>query len=120
VEISIGGKYARKTSNVNYTTSIFWSSPHTTCHIIISVKQLCVLARKLPSPLIGNAKGGTRQAKTAAVSIPPEIAAIKTQLKLVNKCNHGLVELAKAKWYKGVCSKIHEMNMDPRLAWENI
>jgi len=51
---------------------------------------------------------------------PNEIAAIKTQLKLVNKRNHNLVEIAKAKWYKGVCSKIHEIIMDPRLAWENI
>jgi hypothetical protein len=51
---------------------------------------------------------------------PNEIAAIKTQLKLVNRCNHDLVEMAEAKWYKGVCSKLHEMNMDPRLAWENI
>ena len=51
---------------------------------------------------------------------PNVIAAIKTQLKLVNKCNHDLVEMAKAKWYKGVCSKIHEMKMDSRLAWEYI
>ena len=51
---------------------------------------------------------------------PNEIVAIKTQLQLVNKCNHDLVEMAKAKWYTGVCSKIHEMNMNPRLAWENI
>ena len=74
-----------------------------------------MLARKLPSPSIGNAKGGTRQAKTAPAiqeknhlrhhlhdssSLNPnEIAAIKTQLKLVNKCNHDLVEMAKAKWY---------------------
>ena len=43
---------------------------------------------------------------------PNKIAAIKTQLKLVKKYNHDLVEMAKAKWYKGVCSKIHEMNMD--------
>jgi hypothetical protein len=44
---------------------------------------------------------------------PNKIAAIKMQLQLVNKCNHDLVEMAKAKWYTGVCSKIHEMNMDP-------
>ena len=44
---------------------------------------------------------------------PMEIADIKTWLKLVNKRNHDLVELAKACWYKGVCGKIHEMNMDP-------
>jgi len=48
------------------------------------------------------------------------ISAIKHQLKLINKWNHDLVELAKARWYKGICEKIHEMNMDPRLAWENI
>jgi exonuclease III len=34
---------------------------------------------------------------------PEEIADIKTRLKLVNKRNHDLVELAKARWYKGVC-----------------
>jgi hypothetical protein len=49
-----------------------------------------------------------------------KIAEIKSQLNVVNKRNHDLVELAKARWYKGVCGKIHEMNMDPRLAWENI
>jgi len=30
------------------------------------------------------------------------------------------VELAKARWYKGIWEKIHEMSMNPRLAWENI
>ena len=50
---------------------------------------------------------------------PEEIANIKTQLKLLNKRNHDLVELTKACWYKGVCAKIHEINMDPWLAWEN-
>ena len=51
---------------------------------------------------------------------PEEIADIKMRLKLVNKRNHDLVELAKAHWYKGVCGKIHKMNMDLRLALENI
>jgi len=49
-----------------------------------------------------------------------KIPAIKHQLKLINKRNHDLVELAKARWYKGICEKNHEINMDPRLAWENI
>ena len=44
---------------------------------------------------------------------PEEIADIKTRLKLVNKHNHDLVELGKARRYKGVCGKIHKMNMDP-------
>jgi hypothetical protein len=45
---------------------------------------------------------------------------IQSQLKAINKCNQGLVELAKARWYKNICEKIHDMKMDPRLAWENI
>ncbi len=51
---------------------------------------------------------------------PDKIADIRSQLKTINKRNQGLVELAKAKWYKGICGKIYEMNMDPCLAWENI
>jgi hypothetical protein len=51
---------------------------------------------------------------------PDEIADIQSQLKAINKRNQGLVELAKAKWYKNICRKIHDMNMDPRLMWENI
>jgi hypothetical protein len=39
---------------------------------------------------------------------------------LVNKRNHDLVELAKARWFNGVCGKNYEMSMDPWLAWENI
>jgi hypothetical protein len=51
---------------------------------------------------------------------PNKEAEIKAQLKVINKCNHDLVELAKACWYKGICEKVHKMRMDPRLAWENI
>jgi hypothetical protein len=51
---------------------------------------------------------------------PEQLADIQSQLKAINKCNQGLVELAKARWYKNICRKIHDMKMDPRLAWENI
>jgi hypothetical protein len=51
---------------------------------------------------------------------PYGITHIKAQLTVINKRNHDLVELAKACWYKGICEKIHEMSMNPRLAWENI
>ena len=51
---------------------------------------------------------------------PGEAATIRTRLKIISKRNHNLVELAKARWYKGVCGKIHKMHIDPRLAWENI
>ena len=51
---------------------------------------------------------------------PDKISRAKVQLKLLNKRNHDLVKLAKARWYKGLCEKIHQMNMDPRTAWERI
>ena len=51
---------------------------------------------------------------------PYGITHIEAQLTVINKCNHNLVELAKARWYKGICEKIHKMSMNPRLAWENI
>ncbi len=28
--------------------------------------------------------------------------------------------MAKARWYSGICSNIHNMRFNPRLAWENI
>jgi hypothetical protein len=51
---------------------------------------------------------------------PNEVTNLQAQLKVINKRNHDLVELAKAPWYKGICEKIHKMSMDPCLAWENI
>jgi hypothetical protein len=51
---------------------------------------------------------------------PNEVTSIQAQLKVINKRNHDLVELAKACWYKGICEKIHKMSMNPCLAWENI
>jgi hypothetical protein len=49
-----------------------------------------------------------------------KISHFQFQLKEINKRNQGLVELANAKWYKGICKKIHEMSIDPQLTWENI
>jgi hypothetical protein len=49
-----------------------------------------------------------------------EIADLKSQLKQINKRNHDLIALAKARWYSGICSNIHKMHFNPRLAWENI
>jgi hypothetical protein len=49
-----------------------------------------------------------------------KIASLQAQLKEINKRNQGLVKLAKASWYKGICNKFHKMSMDPHLAWENI
>jgi hypothetical protein len=49
-----------------------------------------------------------------------EIADLHLKLKQINKHNHDLVDLAKARWYSGICSNIHSMRFNPRLAWENI
>ncbi len=40
---------------------------------------------------------------------PVEIEILKTKLKEINKRNRDLVELAKARWYSGICGKIHNM-----------
>jgi len=49
-----------------------------------------------------------------------EIDQLQQQLKNITKRNCDLVELAKARWYSGICTNIHNMRMNPRLAWENI
>jgi hypothetical protein len=49
-----------------------------------------------------------------------EIDQLQQQLKDINKRNRDLVELAKSRWYSGICTNIHNMRMNPRLAWENI
>ena len=51
---------------------------------------------------------------------PTDIAQLQQQLKDVIKQNRDLVELAKARWYSGICANIHNMGVNPRLAWENI
>ena len=49
-----------------------------------------------------------------------ELADLQLKLKQINKRNHDLVDLAKARWYSRICSNIHNMQFNPRLAWENI
>jgi len=49
-----------------------------------------------------------------------EINQLRQQLKDVNKRNRDLIKLAKSHWYSGICNNIHNMRMNPRLAWENI
>jgi hypothetical protein len=47
---------------------------------------------------------------------PTELTRLQQQLKSVNKQNCNIVELAKARWYSGICNNIHNMRMDPRQA----
>ncbi len=49
-----------------------------------------------------------------------EVEQLKKKLKEINKPNRDLVELAKACWYSRICRKIHNMRMNPCLAWKNI
>ena len=49
-----------------------------------------------------------------------ELVNLQLKLKQINKRNHDLVDLAKARWYSVICSNIHNMRFNPCLAWENI
>ena len=45
---------------------------------------------------------------------------MKYDLKQTQKGVADAVILAKAKWHADLCAKIHDMNMNPRMAWEYI
>ncbi len=45
---------------------------------------------------------------------------MRTNLKWQNRHIAHAVSHAKATWYADICQKIHDMRMEPRLAWENI
>jgi hypothetical protein len=47
-------------------------------------------------------------------------ATMQADLKCLNRHIAHAVSHAKATWYAVICSKIHNMRMDPRLAWEHI
>jgi hypothetical protein len=52
----------------------------------------------------------------------PIVAQDTIQAKLKRLNHHGAhaVTHAKAKWYADICTKIHDMQMEPPLAWEHI
>ncbi len=45
---------------------------------------------------------------------------LRANLKQLNRHIAHAVSHAKATWYANICQKIHDMNMEPRLAWEHI
>jgi hypothetical protein len=47
-------------------------------------------------------------------------ATMRANLKQLNRHVAHVVSHAKATWYAAICQKIHDMNMDPRSAWEHI
>ena len=53
--------------------------------------------------------------------LPPSIIeTMRTQLQNLNKTVKDKVLIAKARWAAHVCSKIHNMRANPRVAWEYI
>jgi hypothetical protein len=53
--------------------------------------------------------------------LPPDIqATMRADLKHLNHHIAHAVSYAKATWYADICSKIHDMHMEPRLAWAHI
>jgi hypothetical protein len=54
-------------------------------------------------------------------SLPPSIVAtMRDSLQCLSKHVKDKVLIAKAKWAAHLCSKIHDMSMNPRIAWEHI
>ena len=57
----------------------------------------------------------------SSADLPPSIAdSLHVQLRCLNKNVKDKVLLAKARWAAHLCSKIHNMPSNPRVAWEYI
>jgi hypothetical protein len=57
----------------------------------------------------------------SSADLPPSILdSMRTQLQCLNKNVKDKVLIAKARWAAHVCSKIHNMRTNPRIAWEYI
>jgi hypothetical protein len=48
------------------------------------------------------------------------VNTIRADLRRAQRRVNDAVSLAKSKWYADLCQKIHDMGMNPRLAWEHI
>jgi hypothetical protein len=57
----------------------------------------------------------------SSAHLPPSIIdSMRVQLQCLNKNGKDKVLIAKAQWAAHVCSKIHNMRTNPRVAWEYI
>jgi hypothetical protein len=57
----------------------------------------------------------------SSVNLPPSIAdSLRVQHRCLNKHVKDKVLIAKARWAAHLCSKIHNMRSNPRVAWEYI
>ena len=48
------------------------------------------------------------------------IISLRCHLKRITQHVKEMVLLAKSRWYSNICGRIHDMRMNPRLAWGNI
>jgi hypothetical protein len=78
------------------------------------------LSRTTLSPLLME-RNEVLHATNRCHHLPAAIqATMRTNLKQLNRHIAHAVSHAKATWYAAICQKIHDMNMDPKLAWEHI
>jgi len=78
------------------------------------------MSRATLAPLLTERNQVLHALKRAHHLSPYIHATMQSDLKRLNRHIAHAVSHAKATWYADVCSKIHNMNMEPRLAWEHI
>ena len=78
------------------------------------------LSRATLAPLLSTRNQLLHAIKHAS-HLPPSIqSTMRADLKHLNRHIAISVSSAKAKWYTQICSKIHNMSFNPRVAWEHI
>jgi hypothetical protein len=79
-----------------------------------------IFNRDYIAPLISKSNQLIHTLRSSA-TLPTSIAnAMRDALARFNKTIKDKVLIAKARWVAHLCSKIHDMAMNPRLAWEHI
>ena len=89
------------------------------------VKKKCEgwfqFSRESMAPLLEERNAALHNLRQVESSAPSLIIdELKRELKVMKKKVADAVCIAKARWYTELCQKIHDMDMNPRLAWEYI
>jgi hypothetical protein len=111
---------SRNMSYDNFCEAVIRAGKETAIAIDCKCDGWCAASKSTLAPAIQEKNRLHHRLQDSSGLNSDEIADIKAQLKVANKRNHDLVKLTKTQWYKRICNKIHKMNMNPRLAWENI
>jgi hypothetical protein len=87
-------------------------------------KQKCEgwfqLSRATLAPLLTNRNQLLHAVKQSS-HLPQSVqSTMQADLRRLNRHIAISVSHAKAKWYAQICSKIHNMRFNPRVAWEHI